>query len=267
MDGILYPLWDLGLKVGHSVRSIEDCVNAANDDMQSKTSLIEARLITGSEALFKKFQKTVLNKCVEGYEDKYIAARLAGPGRAPRQVRQFPLHAGAEHQERLRRPARLSEPALDGVLQVPHPLARGIAAARTHQRSRAQATRGRLRFSAARPQRAALSRRPAGGRADQKRATRRRAQSRLHRPFAERAAREIHARGLHPRAQHLSHQPHARTAPGPAARGPSGCEFIRGFIGRRRGRPNSSRSWMASNSSTATSMPPSPRVFATSRAG
>ena len=77
MDGILYPLWDLGLKVGHSVRALEDCVQAARDDMQSKTSLIEARLIIGSETLFKKFQKTVLNKCVDGYEDKYIAARLA----------------------------------------------------------------------------------------------------------------------------------------------------------------------------------------------
>ncbi len=76
MDGILYPLWDLGLKIGHSVRSIEDSVNAARDDMQSKTSLIEARLITGSEPLFKKLQKAVLSKCVEGYEDKYITARL-----------------------------------------------------------------------------------------------------------------------------------------------------------------------------------------------
>jgi len=76
MDGILYPLWDLGLKVGHSVRSVEDCVQAARDDMQSKTSLIEARLITGSEPLFNKLQKAVINKCVDGYEDKYIAARL-----------------------------------------------------------------------------------------------------------------------------------------------------------------------------------------------
>ena len=76
IDGILYPLWDLGLKVGHSVRSIEECVLVANGDMQSKTSVIEARLIAGDEALFKKFQKVTVAKCVEGHEEEYIAARL-----------------------------------------------------------------------------------------------------------------------------------------------------------------------------------------------
>jgi [protein-PII] uridylyltransferase len=76
MDGILYPLWDIGLKVGHSVRSIEDSIQTARADMLSKTSLIEARLVTGGEALFKSLQKAVLNKCVIGYEDEYIAARL-----------------------------------------------------------------------------------------------------------------------------------------------------------------------------------------------
>lgn len=76
IDGILYPLWDLGLKVGHSVRSVEDSVSIANSDMQSKTSLIEARLITGSEVLFKKLQKTVLSKAVGGRVEEYIAMRL-----------------------------------------------------------------------------------------------------------------------------------------------------------------------------------------------
>jgi [protein-PII] uridylyltransferase len=75
-DGLLYTLWDIGLKVGHSVRSIEDCVKVANTDMQSKTSLIEARLIVGSEELFQKFQKTVFAKCVEGHVDEYIDARV-----------------------------------------------------------------------------------------------------------------------------------------------------------------------------------------------
>src|SRR5436853_3878141 len=44
--------------------------------MQSKTSLIEARLITGDPRLFEKLQKTVLAKCVAGHEEEYIAARL-----------------------------------------------------------------------------------------------------------------------------------------------------------------------------------------------
>jgi [protein-PII] uridylyltransferase len=76
IDGVLYPLWDVGLKVGHAVRSIDDCVKVANTDMQSKTSLIEARLIVGDEALFKKFQKTLVTKCVVGFEEKYIALRV-----------------------------------------------------------------------------------------------------------------------------------------------------------------------------------------------
>ena len=77
MDGILYPLWDIGLKIGYSVRDLADCVKVANTDMQSKTSLIEARLITGDEKLFSKLQKAVVAKCVVGCEEKYIAERLA----------------------------------------------------------------------------------------------------------------------------------------------------------------------------------------------
>lgn len=76
MDGILYPLWDLGFKIGHTVRSPGDCVQAATLDMKSKTALIEARLVTGDKKLFEKFQRVLLSKCVEGHEDAYIAARL-----------------------------------------------------------------------------------------------------------------------------------------------------------------------------------------------
>lgn len=75
-DGLLYMLWDLGLKVGHSVRSVEDCVKVANSDMQSKTSLIEARLVTGAPELFERMQAVVIAKCVRGYEDAYIKARV-----------------------------------------------------------------------------------------------------------------------------------------------------------------------------------------------
>jgi len=77
IDGILYPLWDIGLKVGHSVRTLEDCARVANSDMQSKTSLIESRLLVGNESLFKLFQNTVIARCVQGHQDEYIAMRLA----------------------------------------------------------------------------------------------------------------------------------------------------------------------------------------------
>ena len=77
MDGILYSLWDLGLKIGHSVRTVDEAVKAARDDMQSKTGLIEARLVVGSQGLLEKLQKAVIAKCVKGLEDDYILMRIA----------------------------------------------------------------------------------------------------------------------------------------------------------------------------------------------
>jgi [protein-PII] uridylyltransferase len=76
IDGLLYTLWDLGLKVGHSVRSVDDCVKVANSDMQSKTALIEARLITGSASLFDRLHRVTLAKCIVGLENEYIESRV-----------------------------------------------------------------------------------------------------------------------------------------------------------------------------------------------
>lgn len=74
--GLLYTLYDIGLKVGPAVRSLDDCVKVANSDMQSKTSLIEARLIAGDSNLLSKFEKLVEAKCVKGHEDEYLKERL-----------------------------------------------------------------------------------------------------------------------------------------------------------------------------------------------
>lgn len=75
-ESLLYTLWDIGLKVGHSVRSVDDCVAVANQDMQSKTALLEARRIAGDAELFRRMETVFLARCVRGHEDDYIAARL-----------------------------------------------------------------------------------------------------------------------------------------------------------------------------------------------
>ncbi|MDC4224279.1 MAG: hypothetical protein MPW15_08640 [Candidatus Manganitrophus sp.] len=56
--------WDLGYKVGHSVRSVEECIAAAKQDTLIATSLLESRLLTGDRALFQQFHEAFFSKIV-----------------------------------------------------------------------------------------------------------------------------------------------------------------------------------------------------------
>ncbi len=53
VEAILYMLWDLGQKVGHSTRTIKECLVEARGDMTIRTSLLEARHIVGDMELFR----------------------------------------------------------------------------------------------------------------------------------------------------------------------------------------------------------------------
>jgi [protein-PII] uridylyltransferase len=76
IEQMLYLLWDVGFKVGHSTRSITGAIRHANEDMLSKTSLLEARLVTGNRRVFDMFREAFQAKCVDGWEKRYIEDRV-----------------------------------------------------------------------------------------------------------------------------------------------------------------------------------------------
>ncbi|MGI9232701.1 MAG: [protein-PII] uridylyltransferase [Woeseiaceae bacterium] len=52
-------LWDIGLEIGHSVRTVEQCFKEASDDLTVATTLMEARLLAGPSKLFDAMQRTI----------------------------------------------------------------------------------------------------------------------------------------------------------------------------------------------------------------
>ncbi|MEX2467362.1 MAG: [protein-PII] uridylyltransferase [Gemmatimonadota bacterium] len=56
VEAILPLLWDVGLEVGHSVRSISDCIDFGRTDLHSRNAMSEARLLVGNEGLFSDFE-------------------------------------------------------------------------------------------------------------------------------------------------------------------------------------------------------------------
>jgi [protein-PII] uridylyltransferase len=57
VEQVLYLLWDIGLTVGHSFRSVGECVSMAREDLHSRTAMAEARLLTGNEPLFRQLTR------------------------------------------------------------------------------------------------------------------------------------------------------------------------------------------------------------------
>ena len=57
LERLVGHFWDIGLEIGHSVRTVQECLDEAAGDISVQTALVEARLLTGNENLFATFQK------------------------------------------------------------------------------------------------------------------------------------------------------------------------------------------------------------------
>ena len=77
VEYMLYMLWDLGFKVGHATRSIDQCIRLARSDMTIRTSLLDARLIWGDGELFGEFERRFLKDVVKGSGREFIEAKFA----------------------------------------------------------------------------------------------------------------------------------------------------------------------------------------------
>ncbi|MBR2535184.1 MAG: [Hyphomicrobium sp.] len=83
---MLYILWDLGFKVGHATRTVEQCIKLGTADMTIRTALLDARLIQGDRQLFAEFEDRFKNDIVSGTARAFIDAKMSERDERTRRV-------------------------------------------------------------------------------------------------------------------------------------------------------------------------------------
>jgi len=77
VEYLLYLLWDLKLKVGHSTRSVDDCLRLAREDMTIRTALLESRFVWGDDRLYADLRKRFAREVTRGTGPEFVRAKLA----------------------------------------------------------------------------------------------------------------------------------------------------------------------------------------------
>ncbi len=77
IEYVLYMLWDLGQKVGHAVRTMNECLQMAKTDMTVRTATLESRFLAGNSGLFKTLVDRFQAEVVAGTGPQFIDAKLA----------------------------------------------------------------------------------------------------------------------------------------------------------------------------------------------
>ncbi|MEO8141180.1 MAG: [protein-PII] uridylyltransferase [Sphingomicrobium sp.] len=77
VEATLYSLWDLKLKIGHAVRTPDELIALAKEDMSIRTAMLEARPMWGDAALFDLTEARFRREVVAGSGKAFVAAKLA----------------------------------------------------------------------------------------------------------------------------------------------------------------------------------------------
>jgi [protein-PII] uridylyltransferase len=72
LERLIGRFWDIGLEIGHSVRTVEGCIEAAAEDITIRTTLLEARFLVGSRALFQRLEKELVTDPVAFFKAKKL---------------------------------------------------------------------------------------------------------------------------------------------------------------------------------------------------
>src|SRR6266404_3630648 len=76
-EAILYCLWDMGLKVGHATRSVDESIRQARGDMTIRTAILETRFLTGDRPLYDELVARFDKEVVQGTAAEFVTAKLA----------------------------------------------------------------------------------------------------------------------------------------------------------------------------------------------
>src|SRR3978361_1922361 len=74
---ILYCLGDMGLKVGHATRSVDESIRQARGDMTIRTAILETRFLTGDQPLYDELVERFDKEVVQGTAAEFVTAKLA----------------------------------------------------------------------------------------------------------------------------------------------------------------------------------------------
>jgi [protein-PII] uridylyltransferase len=77
IESMLYAMWDLGLKIGHSSRSVNETMRMAKADLTIRTALLEARFIWGDRGVYEECVRRFDTDVMQGTARNFVSEKLA----------------------------------------------------------------------------------------------------------------------------------------------------------------------------------------------